>query len=225
MLIAICDDDKEIAEKIFLLCRECVGDTSEIVIFRDGNKLLEYSEDIDLIILDIEMPKSNGIEIKNKIQNINEKALIIFVTNHREFVMDAFGINVLGFIIKNELKIQLPMMLKTASELLDKFVLIDELFDSREILYIKSEHNYGKLVLTNEKTYMVRSSMRQLEDKLIPYDFLRIHREYIVNMRWIESFYEDKIKISGKKLPVSTRLRGTVKKKYKEFCKKNARYC
>lgn len=224
MLIAICDDDKEFVDEVLLICKECIQDRSKIVTFYDGKELLEYSEDIDLIILDIEMPNINGIEVKNEIQKINDKTLIIFVTNHCEFVMDAFGINVLGFIVKNKLKVQLPMMLETASQTLNKYIMIDE-FNSRDVLYIKSEHNYGKLMLSNGKTYMVRTSMKQLEEKLIHYNFLRIHREYIVNMIWVENFYEDKIKVSGEKLPVATRLRGKVKKEYRKFCKGNARYC
>lgn len=224
MLIAICDDDKRFVEEVFLICKECIHDGSKIVTFYDGKKLLEYSESIDLIILDIEMPKINGIDVKNEIEKTNDKTLIIFVTNHCEFVMDAFGINVLGFIVKNKLNAQLPMMLETANQTLNKYIMIDE-FDSRDVLYIKSEHNYGKLVLCNGKTYMVRTSMKKLEEKLIHYNFLRIHREYIVNMIWIENFYEDRIKVSGVNLPIATRLRGKAKKEYRNFCKINAKYC
>lgn len=225
MLIAVCDDDKEFAEEVLLICKESTQDASEIITFYDGRQLLEYSGDIDLIILDIEMPDISGIEVKNEIKKVNDKPLIIFVTNHCEFVMDAFGINVLGFIVKSNLKSQLPMMLETASQTLNKSIMIDELFNSRGVLYIKSEHNYCKLALSNGKTHMVRSSMRELEEKLIQYNFLRIHREYIVNMIWIEDFCEDKIKVSGERLPVATRLRGKVKREYREFCKRNARYC
>ncbi len=123
------------------------------------------------------------------------------------------------------MKDQLPVMLETACHILEKYVMIDGLFNSRDVLYIKSEHNYGKLILSNGKTHMVRASMKQLEEKLARYNFLRIHRGYIVNMDWIEEFSEEKVQMPGEKLPIAIRLRGKVKREYKEYCKKNARYC
>lgn len=74
--------------------------------------------------------------------------------------MDAFGINVLGFIVKDNLKVQLPVMLETVCHILEKYVMIDGLFNSRDVLYIKSEHTYGKLILSNGGTHMVRASMK-----------------------------------------------------------------
>ena len=100
MKIAICDDDKEITEEVLLYCKECLGSRCEIVTFNDGKKLLEYSGDIDLLVLDIEMPEGNGIEIKDKFQRADKRTLIIFLTNYSEFIMDAFGINVLGLLLK-----------------------------------------------------------------------------------------------------------------------------
>ena len=221
MLAAICDDDKEITEEVLLYCKECLGNGCGIVTFNDGKKLLEYSGDIDLLVLDIEMPGGNGIEIKDKFQRADKRTLIIFLTNYREFVMDAFGINVLGFIVKDNLKVQLPVMLETACHILEKYVMIDGLFNSRDVLYIKSEHNYGKLILSNGGTHMVRASMKQLEEELAKYNFLRIHRGYIVNMDWIEEFSEENVQMPGEKLPIAIRLRGKVKREYREYRKKN----
>lgn len=225
MLIAICDDNKETTEEVLLYCKRYMGSRCETVIFNDGKKLLEYSGNIDLVVLDIEMPGINGIEIKNEFQKSGKNALIIFLTNYSEFVMDAFGINVLGFIVKGGLETQLPVMLETAVCILEKYIMIDGLFNSRDVLYIKSEHNYGKIILSNGETHMVRTSMKQLEKELSKYNFLRIHRGYIVNMAWIEEFCEEYVQMPGEKLPVAIRLRGKAKSEYMEFCKRNARYC
>ena len=225
MLIAICDDDKETAEEVLLYCERCMGSRCETVLFHDGKELLEYSGAIDLVALDIEMPGSNGIEIKDEFQKSGKNALIIFLTKYSEFVMEAFGINVLGFIVKGGLEAQLPVMLETAGYILEKYVMIAGLFNSRNVMYIKSEHNYCKLILSNGEMHMVRASMKQLEGDLSNCYFLRIHRGYIVNMAWIEQFCEDYVQMPGEKLPVAIRLRGKAKRGYMEFCKRNARYC
>lgn len=224
MRIAICDDDKISAETILRICKNSIGER-EYLIFCSGEEFLSCEKGIDLVILDIEMPGLNGIEVKEKLHTLHKDTLIIYVTNHREFVMDAFGIHVLGFIEKGRLNGQLPVMLQTAEQVLDQGTVLDGLYNSRDIAYIKAEHNYGRLVFCKGGTYLMRASMKELEEKLTPCNFLRIHREYLVNMMWIEGIQEKSVCLSGKDLPISVRMRGEVGRKYREYCRKNARYC
>ena len=78
--ILVCDDDKEITEEVLLYCKECLGSRCEIVTFNDGKKLLEYSGDIDLLVLDIEMPGMNGIETFDRIKALDASLPVIFLT-------------------------------------------------------------------------------------------------------------------------------------------------
>lgn len=225
MVIAICDDSREQVEEEYRLCRELGGGKDTIIKFYHGAELLKYRGVIDLVILDIELPDMNGIVLKEKMQRYRKDTLIVFVTNYSEFAMDAFGVNVLGFIEKHRLKTQLPVMLRTAYQMFAKYIFMDDMINSRNIVYIKSEHNYGRLILSDGSTYLIRTSMRELERKLAEYDFLRIHREFLVNMMWIEKMKPDSVQILDDTLPISTRMRGKAKQEYREFCKNNARYC
>lgn len=225
MVIAICDDEKNVIEEVSIICKECLGDKNDIIFYQNGKELLDHLQRIELLILDIEMPESNGIAIKEQLQLKNEKPLIIFITNHAQYLMDAFGINVLGFIVKNDLKTQLPIMLNTADQILNRYIMLDDVINSRDILFIRSEHNYGRVTLVNGETQLVRTSMKDLEEKLAGYNFARIHREFLVNMIWIEEYKEDAVIVSGNRIPIATRLRAKVRKEYREFCKRNARYC
>ena len=126
MTIGVCDDDKEYLEKEIALCRDCLPGDHSFYRFYDGRELLAVEEALDLVLLDIEMPNINGIEVKEKLQMLSEQTVIVFVTNHREFVMDAFDINVIGFVVKGMMEEQLPIVLDKAEKLLNRYTLIEE---------------------------------------------------------------------------------------------------
>lgn len=227
MFISICDDSKKIVDKVYLICRDCLGNENEIMTFDNGFDLLNCQKEMNLIILDIEMPGIDGIEVKDEIRKINNKALVIFLTNHSDYMKYAFDVNVLGFIEKIDLKFHMPRMLEKANHILNQNTIIDGLIHSDDVLYVKSEHNYGRLKIVGGKTHLVRKSMKSLEEELTDYNFVRIHREYLVNMKWIDKISLDcrYVWVNEEKLHVSTRLKGNVKEEYESFCKRNARYC
>jgi CheY-like chemotaxis protein len=80
--ILIVDDEKEILESMeFLLSRYF----REILFANDGKEAIEiYSEDIDIVIADVSMPRLNGIEMTQKLKEIDKDVKIIFVTGHNE---------------------------------------------------------------------------------------------------------------------------------------------
>ena len=99
--IGICDDERKMREKIHQLC--------DVVMFRknveykcidfcDGREVLQYKHSIDLLILDIKMPRMSGIAVKRKLQERKEDTIIIYVTDYEDAIIDAFGIHVYGFV-------------------------------------------------------------------------------------------------------------------------------
>ena len=230
MIIGICDDDENARKQAEYICRKCTGGENQFVIFRNGGDLLEYTGEIDLLILDIEMPDMNGIEVKNKISRLNKGPIIIFLTDHYEYAEDAFGINVMGFVRKSGMEQQMSMMLDTAENMLNHNLMIMEDICSKDVRYIRAAHNYGELVLSDGSKILMRNSLQKFEKDLQEYDFIRIHREYLINLKWVKNLGKETkfVQIEGKEvetLPVATRLRKEVKEKYKEFCRRNARYC
>lgn len=224
MVIGVCDDSKEYLARELALCRSKLSGEHTFYQFHEGKDIFEKQEKIDLLILDIEMPDMNGIELKEKLRLISDKTLIIFVTSHKEYIFEAFDINVLGFVVKENMEKQLPALLDKAVGIIEGYILFEGTIDSRDILYIKAEHNYGKVKLKNGEQIMVRGSMKKFEEELVPYEFLRIHREYLLNIRWIEKIWytTNKVQISGEMLPLAFREKSKVKRVYQEYCKKCA---
>ncbi len=228
MVVGICDDCKEDREKIKLICEKFLAQLPgayQILEFENGKELMASDTDMELIILDIEMPELSGIDVKEHLQRMGKRTMIIFVTNHDELVLSAFGINVYGFVIKKTLERQLVTMLESAIMIINQYVMLAGEIDSREILYVKSERVYSKLYMSDGSNKLLRIPLKNLEKKLEVVGFIRTHRTYLVNGRWINKILKKEVYVEEKRIPISIRLQGEVNRKYREYCEKNARYC
>lgn len=228
MIIGICDDSATDRNNVRQTCLEVMKKYPidyEIIEFTDGEDIFKCSKTLDLLILDIEMPNISGIEVKQRLQKIDRATMIIFVTSHDELAISAFGIHVYGFVVKKLWKEQLPDLVSSAVEILNQFVMIDADIDSRRIVYIKSERVYSRVVMSDASERILRISLGELETQLLSVGFIRVHKTYLVNPQWIKNIKDREIVTEIAKIPISVRLRGEVKQKYREYCEKNARYC
>ena len=225
MLIGICDDEKNMREKVEAICRKvsnAYGEDIHVETFSDGNAVLDG--DFDILILDIEMEEVDGISVKNIFQRRKRDTIIIFVTSHDEMMSQAFGVNVIGFVTKKYLESQLPVMLDTAMKRVMNTVTIDGV-DSRNICYIQAEHVYNILHLADGSEISVRLTSADLEKALVGVGFIRVHRTYIVNMAYVDRIKEKVIVVDEEEIPISSRLKSKIKKEYNRYCKENARFC
>mgnify|MGYP005755533599 CR=1 FL=1 len=225
--IGICDDEEIDRSEIRHICIHIAKERSEKICIYEYSTAKDFLLDNkkeDILILDIEMQDMSGVELKNKLQNRGINIFIIFVSNHGEMITSAFGINVFGFVNKNNLYVQLPEVLSSVFFLMNQYIILDEKWDSRKILYIHSERIYSCIHLTDGTQTILRKPISKLENELDCVGFIRLHRSYLVNAMMIDGISEAYVYIAGEKIPVSIRNRKEVKEKYRLFCEKNARY-
>ena len=99
--IAICDDDKIVASNIENLLLKISKDSElDIDIFYDGDTLVQIKINYDLIYLDIEMARKDGIEAAKNIRKIDDNVLIVYVTGYESFAKEAFEVSAFRFITK-----------------------------------------------------------------------------------------------------------------------------
>lgn len=228
MKIGICDDNSEELKLTYRVCKETFersGVEYEINMFNRAEDILGYSEDMHLLILDIEMPGLSGIDLKQVLQERSKDTIIIFVTNHDELVLSAFGIHVFGFVIKKNIVSQLPGILKDFISVTTPWIMIDGEIDSRDIKYIKAARVYTEVYLKNGEVKLTRRSIREYEEILIHCDFVKIHKSYLVNFAWVDKVSQDKVNVDNEALPIASRQKKEVLEQYRAFCRKKARYC
>lgn len=226
MNIAVCDDIKKFRQEIVAECesvREKLEADFNILEYENVQELKNNLTNIDILLLDIEIGEDSGIDVKTYIEDNRLDIIIIFITSYDSYVMDSFGINVLGFIEKSAVKEKLISYLSRAIEIKTGDELIIEGLNMRTVKYIQSDGAYVRLVADDTREALHRVSMNEMEKLLIEHDFLRAHRCYIVNLRYIKKIItvghgKKYIMIDDEKIKISEKYANRFLEQYKEYC-------
>lgn len=211
--VLIADDEQPARSKLAKFLKSRV---EAEVIFEAGNgkeavELIREKKP-DMVFLDIQMPGGNGFEVIEQIGEEN-MPVVIFVTAFDQFAIKAFEVQALDYLLKPFDEERFEKAFKRALSLIQKEehntpplrMLLNEInktkkhkdkilvnkgekfffIDIPEIIYIESNEKYTEVYAKNDR-YLIRESMRNLEEKLDPAVFIRIHRCYIININYIQ---------------------------------------
>lgn len=220
--VAVCDDVQNVVTQVngyLLEYQQLKGQKLEIKSFSNAEDLWEHlkTNHCDLIILDIELVKMNGVELGRLIRTeLNDYALnIIYISAMDTYDRQLFDVQPLNFLPKPVDKQKLFDMLDLAIRLLDNknhiFVFKDKEGSHRlsvkEILYFESLAHYFKVV-TTDGDYEFRANLCDIMTELSNFGFIQVHRSYIVNYEQIKSIrYEELIMANGDAIPISRNKR------------------
>ncbi|WP_411747469.1 LytR/AlgR family response regulator transcription factor [Psychrobacillus psychrotolerans] len=179
----------------------------------------------DVVFLDVEMPKMNGIEVAKTLSGFKKVPLIIFATAYPQFAAEAFRINAVDYLLKpyderlleqtieRIEKTLYPAPTADSMEKLGKLAIetggeIDYILP-QNILYIYRDDKVTKII-TQTDGYDVRTTLKELESRLVPFSFFRIHKGYLVNLKyvnrltpWFNGAYQLELEGLEQKLSVS----------------------
>lgn len=166
---------------------------------------------IDLMLLDIDMPDMNGLEL---IKSLNNPPLTILATSKIEYAIEAFECNVVDYLVKPVLLDRFFKAVAKAKEIFENthqtidFSTRDYVFikndgallkiNTKEILWIEAHGDY-LTINTSQKRYTIHSTMKTVESKLDPNKFIRVHRSFIISIDNITSI-EDNVVVIGNQL-------------------------
>lgn len=178
---------------------------------------------IDLLFLDIEMPKIKGLAFLKTLQNPPH---VIITTAHREYALDGFELEVIDYLLK-------PISFERFLKAINRFQRIQPVplprlsaeQSPRKILYVKSDRKTIKLyeedimymegmnnyiiIHHKDKPYIVYSSIGEMLDKLDD-QFLRIHKSFVINTQYIVSFNQEMVEIGKKELPIGKTYKAVI---------------
>lgn len=188
--------------------------------FETPIKALDFLQrnQVNLLLTDIEMPHLNGLELLKALEN---KPSVILVTAYRDYAIDGFEEGVVDYLVKpvsydrflKAIERVRKLMNKTASEEQNTKPDLDRIFIKadgelvkimlNDIIYIEALKDYVRIHLSKKERYVTHSTMKAMEDQLPEY-FFRIQRSFIINTRYIKSFYGNRVTLSiDKTLPLS----------------------
>lgn len=232
MRIGICDDESIQREHLKKLCSQYIGEKEmqmEIVEFTSGEEVLKYNNQLDVLLLDIEMDGIDGILVKKNLLEIRNDVAIIFITNYIDRMKESFGKNVYGYISKGEENQRLFELLEIICmdrrafcmiEVEDGLVKKDIRSDS--IICFEVNDKYVD-IHTYKKIYIKRISMKKLNELLSPYDFYRLDRKKMINLKYVENVVHGIKLNNGNEYKLSNKLHIKFINAYSDYIRRKAK--
>lgn len=238
MKIAICDDDDIFLSKLSNMLSGILNEQTidyELFSFSDGEGLLAAAEssDFDLIFLDIDMPKIDGMKTAETLRNnIQSKAKLVFISSYYEKVFSTFQYDIASFVPKDKideyLVDEVQRILGTVDNKRDiflfRFLLGNKTADGRlyfdEITYVESVMG-DVIVHTKDAQYkLVNYGFEKIKSVFSDKGFADVHRTCVVGIRNISFVKENSVVLDGGvEIPLSRRKKARVKEAFLSYIK------
>lgn len=183
------------------------------------------TQEIDLLFLDIKMPHLTGIDFLKSLKNPPKT---IFTTAYRDFALESYDLETVDYLLK-------PITFERFMKAIDKFTRLNaSVFPKvqtetvvndyilvksgskhhkitlNDIVYIESLKDYIQIHLENDKTIISKYKLGDIEQELLAYNFLRVHRSYIINTSKITAFSSHEIDVNSHEIPIGASYKNEV---------------
>lgn len=219
-------DDEPIARKVL---QEYIEEVHFLELAGQADNALKAmgllnAQDIDLLLLDINMPKINGIDFLKTSRALPN---VIITTAYTEYAVESYGLDVLDYLVKPigfdrfiracnkalEVAEYKRLVKEQSREGADHFFVkannqLEKVY-YQELLYAEAMMNYVKLHLAG-KNLIVYLTIRNLEEQLPATQFIKVHKSFIVNIGKVRSIEGNILHIGNEKIAISQNLREKV---------------
>lgn len=181
-------------------------------------------EKIDLLLMDVEMPKISGIDFLKMFPNC---PLVILITGNPGYAVEAFEYNVVDFLVKPVKEDRFLKAVQKAREMFDSHIKTEgadkEYFFIREkgisnkimisdILFVQALGDYVN-IHTRQKKYTIHYTLSAIEKELPAGKFMRVHRSYLLALDKIDSVEEGTAYAGGNAIPIGETQRSALMKR------------
>ncbi len=210
--MAVCDDEPEDVVRICDAAEKVLEKLDyhgeyEFHCFTDSRELYDSAAEgcFSLVFLDIEMPEMDGFELASKLRQKASGTRLIFISNYEQFVFDSYEYAPFWFIRKSFLQHDMYRAMCRYMKLLLELRVTYRIRDEsgfrevriKDILYVESEKHTLTFRTVRGAFLKKYGSLREVEKELEPYGFLRVHKSYLVNMRYIEQVETQDVLLCG----------------------------
>lgn len=221
--IAVCEDSAADAEYVQNILRCWAMQRKEIVhieCFPSAESFLfQYEEDksFEILLLDIEMGKMDGITLAKQLRERKENAQIVFITGYPDYVSQGYDVEALHYLMKPVQEEKMFSVLDRAAANLTKkrnvllFTKDGSIcrLPADEIMYVEV-FSHSVSIVTGSGCVEIRKTLGQLEEELGE-GFIRCHRSFLVNLRFVAQILKNELVLdNGQALPVARRAQQTV---------------
>lgn len=213
--IAIVDDDEKSRRT---LCdyadryQEEYNEKLKITTFADGAEIAEeYKAEYDIIILDIQMRFMDGMRAAELIRKLDSDVILIFITNMAQYALKGYEVQAMNYLLKPVTYFAFSQEINKAVAYIKErkkayiYVRIESgllRLNVEDIVYLESK-KHQIIVHTTSDSFSTRDSMKNMEQMLAAYHFVRCNNCYLVNLRYVEGVVQNNVIIAGDELQIS----------------------
>jgi DNA-binding LytR/AlgR family response regulator len=178
---------------------------------------------VDLMLLDIQMPKMSGLEFLKTLRN---PPLVIVTTAFPEYALEGYSLDVTDYLVKpitferflkaTQKAYEIFNLKRSVSSAPDQsdyfFVKADSKFEKifyRDVLYVESLQNYT-VIYTHDRKYIAYLTLNSLESQLPKDRFIKVHKSFIISVPAVNSIEGNEIIIGKSRIPISRNLKEEV---------------
>lgn len=227
MNIALCDDNEELLETLKKILMDFAAKYNDKFIIDcytcavELINVMENKERYDIIFLDIQMPQMNGVETGKYIREVmnDNVTQIVYISGESKYAMDLFDVRPMNFIIKPFQKKQIEEVMLLGIKLINynkrvfeyKIRDVVHRIEYSRIYYFSSRARKIEMVTEDSKIEFY-ANLGELYETLREYNFICIHKSYVVNNAHIVKFNANSVIMAdGKELPISRSKRDEIK--------------
>lgn len=225
MIKAIALDDEELALEVVQAYCDQIDYIDLVQTFTGQDKAIKYLNkfDVDLLFLDIQMPKLNGVDLY---KSLKRQTKVIFTTAYSHYAVEGFNVSASDYLLKPFSperfltaveKVKREMELENFSPEGNTNLTVRADFKLyniplASILMVEAMDDYIQIYLENGKKIVARYTMKAILQKLPPSEFRRVHRSFIVPLKRIKSVHRDSLRIEGFTVPIGNTYKAGIMK-------------
>ncbi len=209
--IAVCDDDPVMLQRLAALTVESLSGrySCRVHTATSADRLLAMEQAFHLVVLDIELPESSGIELAKAIMEKSPHCRVLFVSGYARYVSDVYDVPHVGMILKDQLEHQLPKFLLrnaafAAAEAGANLALKDGIVPVADICYMERQGHWTHIHLRDGSQQRTREKLNDLLHRIGNPAFCRCHISYVVHLPYVKAMTTGQLTLQNEQiLPVS----------------------
>lgn len=227
--IAIVEDEAEFSAQLQEYIKQYQKENDvpvKVSVFSDGAEILENYEPLyDIILLDIEMPKVNGMDAAAQIRQMDAGVVLMFITNMAAYAIHGYEVGALDFVMKPinyyTFSMKFTRAIKRVRQKEERQILLSlpdgvKKIGIQQIHYVEVQ-NRMLHYYTTEGEFVMRGTMASVEEMLAPYPFVKCNHWYMVNLMHVSEVRKNTAVVAGHELEISRRNRTAFLKALTEY--------
>lgn len=227
--IAIVEDEAEFSAQLQEYVKQYQKENDvpiKVSVFSDGAEIIENYEPLyDIILLDIEMPKVNGMDAAEQIRSMDAGVVLMFITNMAAYAIRGYEVGALDFVMKPinyyTFSMKFTRAIKRARQKEERQILLGlpdgvKKIGIQQIHYVEVQ-NRMLHYYTAEGEFVMRGTMASVEEMLSPYPFVKCNHWYMVNLMHVSEVRKNTAVVAGHELEISRRNRTAFLKALTEY--------